>query len=81
MSKKGVSYTLKRCPFCGGCIAIDHGQRQMVCSECGMVILEKDFEQGVIKKRDPETDKELDNGYPVNKNWNLRQKIKRAFKR
>lgn len=52
----------------------------MVCSNCGMVIKEADFEGNVIKKRDPKTGKELDDGYPVNRDWNLKQKIKKAFK-
>jgi len=52
----------------------------MVCSNCGIVIKEEDFEGNVIKKRDPKTGKELDDGYPVERDWNLKQKIKKAFK-
>jgi len=52
----------------------------MVCSNCGIVIKEEDFEGNVIKKRDPETGKELDDGYPVERDWDLKQKIKKAFK-
>ena len=80
VSKNGISYTQRRCPFCGGFIAVDHRQRQLVCSECGMVIQDEDFEMNVIKNRDPETKKELDDGYPVDRDWKLRQKIKKAFK-
>ena len=52
----------------------------MVCSECGMIIKDEDFEINVIKKRDPETQRVLEDGYPVDRDWNLRQKIKKAFK-
>jgi ribosomal protein S27AE len=79
-SRKDVSFTRRRCPFCGGNIAIDHRQSRMVCSECGMVIKEEDFEMNVIKKRDPKTNKVLDDGYPVDRDWKLRQKIKKAYK-
>ena len=78
--KAGISYTRRRCPFCGGEIAIDHRHKRMVCSECGMVVVEEDFKRNVIKKRDPNTNKELDDGYPVDRDWKLRQKIKKAFK-
>ncbi|MHA1279194.1 MAG: TFIIB-type zinc ribbon-containing protein [Candidatus Helarchaeota archaeon] len=81
MIKEGVSYTRRRCPFCGGDIAIDHRHKCMVCSECGLIIHEEDFQINVIKKRDPKTNKDLDDGYPVQRDWQLRQKIKKAFKR
>ncbi len=80
MSRKGISYTQRRCPFCSGYIAIDHRQNQMVCSECGMIVVDEDFKRNVIKNRDPETNKELNDGYPVERDWNLKQKIKKAFK-
>ena len=80
MSKGGITYTQRRCPFCGGDIAIDHDQNRLVCSECGMIIHEQDFEMNVIRKRDPKTQKELDDGYPLKKDWRLRQKVKKAFK-
>jgi len=53
----------------------------MVCSNCGMIVKDEDFEMNVIKKRDPGTGKEIDNGYPIERDWNLRQKIKKVFKR
>jgi len=80
VTKQGISYTRRRCPFCGGNIAFDHMNKYKVCSECGMVIKDEDFEIHVIKKRDPKTKEELDNGYPIEKDWKLRQKIKKAFK-
>ncbi|MHA1264484.1 MAG: TFIIB-type zinc ribbon-containing protein [Candidatus Helarchaeota archaeon] len=80
MSLRKIVYTQRKCPFCGGIIVIDQRQRQMVCSECGIVIQEEDFEQNVIKKKNSETNKPIDDGYPIEKDWNLRQKIKRAFK-
>ncbi len=80
LSKPGISFTRMRCPFCGGEIAIDHKHKRMVCSECGMVIKEEDFEMSVIKKKDPETNKEIDDGYPLERDWDLKQKIKKAFK-
>ena len=45
-----------------------------------MVIHDEDFNINVIKKRDPETQKVLDDGYPVKRDWKLKQKIKKAFK-
>jgi len=52
----------------------------MVCSNCGTIIKEEDFEMNVIRKRNPITGKEVDDGYPVERDWNLKQKIKKAFK-
>ncbi|MFX1295709.1 MAG: TFIIB-type zinc ribbon-containing protein [Promethearchaeota archaeon] len=80
MSKKDVRYSNIKCPFCAGTVAIDRRHGYMVCSECGMVIKDEDFKRNVIKKRELKTQKELNDGYPINRDWNLRQKIKKAFK-
>lgn len=45
-----------------------------------MIIQEEDFEVNVIRKRDPETKTEINDGYPLDRDWNIRQKIKKAFK-